>query len=490
MAKFNAPTVGSKTVNLAGGQAYKQTDKMEFISLLLTSFVQNEYYESQQGAMDRCASLIAGLKDKKFAAKAAVFARKEFGMRSITHVAAAEIARSVKGEAWTKDFISSVCYRPDDMLEIMALYLAQNGKPLPNSLKKGLAKAFDNFDDYQIAKYRGEGRDVSLIDLVNLVRPVPTDDNRTALKALVAGTLTAQGSTWESKLTAAGQTAKTDAEKTALKADAWKALLSENKLGYFAALKNINNIISQGDDETFDLLLGVLVNERMIKKSLVMPFRYMTALENLNGDAKRVRRAKTALNQALDISCNNIPKFDGDTLVVCDYSGSMGSGHNSRKGKGTLFGALLAKANDADFMIFGTSAAYLSYNPGDTALTIASNFSANNEYGNSRGITVGHGTSFNAIFDTVNKSYERIVIFSDMQGWVGHYAPTAKFNAYSKKYGKPKIYSFDLAGHGSMQFPEQDVFCIAGLSDKVFDIMKLLETDKQALVNKIEAVKL
>jgi hypothetical protein len=41
-----------------------------------------------------------------------------------------------------------------------------------------------------------------------------------------------------------------------------------------------------------------------------------------------------------------------------------------------------------------------------------------------------------------------------------------------------------------MQFPERNVFCIAGFSDKVFDIMKLLETDKQALVNEIKKVEL
>lgn len=41
-----------------------------------------------------------------------------------------------------------------------------------------------------------------------------------------------------------------------------------------------------------------------------------------------------------------------------------------------------------------------------------------------------------------------------------------------------------------MQFPEQNVFCIAGFSDKVFDIIKLLEEDKNALINRIKEVSL
>jgi 60 kDa SS-A/Ro ribonucleoprotein len=53
---------------------------------------------------------------------------------------------------------------------------------------------------------------------------------------------------------------------------------------------------------------------------------------------------------------------------------------------------------------------------------------------------------------------------------------------------RPKFYSLDLAGHGTMQFPEQDVYCMAGFSDKVFDIMKLLESDKNALLNEIKKI--
>jgi 60 kDa SS-A/Ro ribonucleoprotein len=39
-----------------------------------------------------------------------------------------------------------------------------------------------------------------------------------------------------------------------------------------------------------------------------------------------------------------------------------------------------------------------------------------------------------------------------------------------------------------MQFPEKNVFCMAGFSDKVFTTMKLLETDKAALVNQIKKI--
>ena len=78
-----------------------------------------------------------------------------------------------------------------------------------------------------------------------------------------------------------------------------------------------------------------------------------------------------------------------------------------------------------------------------------------------------------------------------MQGWVGYNTPNVSLNDYKARTGaNPKIFSFDLTGHGSLQFPENNVYAIAGFSDKVFDLMHLLDQDRHALVKKIESVKL
>jgi 60 kDa SS-A/Ro ribonucleoprotein len=43
---------------------------------------------------------------------------------------------------------------------------------------------------------------------------------------------------------------------------------------------------------------------------------------------------------------------------------------------------------------------------------------------------------------------------------------------------------------GDTQFPANKVYQLAGFSDKVFDTMALLETDRLALVKEIKAIKL
>lgn len=483
MSKFNATQEKPKTLteNLAGGQAYAQSNELALVSLLLTSFVNDQFYKSAQTTLDDLRTLSSKVKDKEFVAKAAIYARDRFGMRSVTHALAGELTSELAGKEWGKNFYDKVVVRVDDMTEILSYYLAykttKDNPKFPNALKKGFAKAFDKFDGYQLAKYSGKNKEVKLVDIVNLVHPIPTIKNKEALALLIKGELKSTD-TWESKLSQAGQTAENEEDLAQLKADAWDELIKSRKIGYFALLKNLRNIITQSP-ESVPAACELLVDTNMISKSRVLPFRFTTAYEEIGklGSSKEVRDVLVAINQALDISVSNVPKFDGDTLVVMDVSGSM-SGRPSEIA--SLFGAILAKVNNADVITFSNNSNYKQYNPMDSVLTIRNGFRYS-----------GGGTNFRSIFTTANKKYDRVVILSDMQGWIGYETPTATFNQYKNKYGaNPFVYSWDLAGHGTLQFPEKNVFTLAGFSDKVFQIMSLLEKDKNALLNEIKAIQL
>lgn len=477
--KFNKTSkVVNRTVNFAGGKAFKESLELELVSLLLTSFIEDKFYESGSEQLVRLKMLINKLQDKKFVAKAGIYARTEIGMRSISHALVAELAYSVKGSEWLKTAIARTVYRPDDMTEILSYYLHNYNKPIPNSLKKGLARAFDKFDAYSLGKYRGEGNAISLVDVVNLAHPIPIERNKEALQKLVDGTLKSED-TWEVKLTQAGQNAKDDVEKAKLKAEAWNELIQSKKLGLFACLRNLRNIIDQAPD-SLKGALEILTDERLIKKSLILPFRYATALnqiEKLQGP--NVRKVVDAIHKAFNLALSNVPIFDGRTLVVLDESGSM----DGKPGDiGSVFAAVLYKSNDADLMTFSDGARYQNFHSGDSALTIAKRLK--------EGFSCG-GTNFHAIFNVASQKYDRIVILSDMQGWEGGYAPTQTFNEYKKRTGaNPKIFSFDLNGYGSLQFPERNVYCLAGWSDKMLDLMQVLEQDRQVLINKINSIEI
>lgn len=479
MVRFNTKSEGStKTVNLAGGEAYFQTPELEFVSILLTSFLNDKFYRKANDEMDRLVTLIGQIKDKEFLGKAAVYTRNEFGMRSITHVLTAELVNIVSGANWLRPVIKNVIRRPDDGIEILAYYINKFGKnKLKKVLRRGISDAFGKFNEYTLAKYRCEERDIKLIDLVRLCHVEATAKNKVALEKLVKGTLKPEN-TWEAKLSEAGRDAENEEEVIENKKEAWADLIKSGKIGYFALLRNLRNILEQSPD-VMPEATQLLVNEEAIKRSLVLPFRFSTAYDEIKV-MSGANQVLGAISRALDISVNNCPELSGKTLVVLDTSGSMEtamSGSKTAKEIGALFAATILKRNpSADFMMFSDDAHYASINPTDSIMSIM----------NSIHYKSG-GTNFNSIFERTDKKYDRIIILSDMQGWVGYNVPTATFNRYKTQFNcNPTVYSFDLCGHGTMQFPENNVYTLAGFSDKIFDIMKLLETDKNALINTIK----
>lgn len=538
MAKFNQTKVSAKKtaiakampvpemVNKAGGRAYKAGAELELAIRLLNMFCTSTYYDTAQQSLQGLIDVVPRLKDPIFAAKAAILARTEFGMRSGTHALTCELARALHNNGmkvtWFRPFVRRVVDRVDDMTEIMAYWNSLDEPGTPNALKRGLRDAFDKFDTYQLGKYRSENGAVKLVDVVRIVHPVPVEKkNATGLAKLIKGTLRAIGR--HVGLTKAGQTAKTVEEKKELKAAVLKETVADRKTGYFELLKNLGGILRDAPAE-LDAALKRIVDPNEIKGSRVMPFRYLDAyraIEALYGSDTNHRKVLKALSQALDISCSNIPIL-GRTLVAVDVSDSMtaavraskedierntrrGTQVLSRKDAAALFGALVVRAGLGDLMMFASNAAYVKYNPADSAISIAKEVSKNRGCG-------GHGTNFHEIFNTaLGQKYDRIVIFSDMQGWMpdrqafvsdpfaGRFvqcptsgAPTTSFARYAEKHGIPWVYSCNLDAHGELMFPEKGakVVTIAGYSEKMFEMMALGEQDPHVLVNKINAVSL
>jgi TROVE domain. len=481
LARFNdaREPAQPRTVNLAGGRAYRQSGKLTLAGILLTSFLDDQYYRSADQTLAELVELTQSV-DPLFAAKAAVYVRTQFGVRSVTHVVAGETAARVKGEQWPKRFYDAVVTRPDDVTEILAYYASAYGlHPLPNKLKKGLAHALRGFDDYQFAKYHGRGKRIGRVDAVNLCHPKAT----APLTRLMSGALP-PADTWEVALTHAGQDAGNEPEKASLKRETWQRLLRERRLGYFALLRNLRNIIEAGGTEAVEIATQQIADERAIRASHVLPFRFPAAIKSIATLAPP--GVITALEQALEIAFDNVPELDGMTLVAVDSSGSMTwqEGGSRPVEKAILLAMAVVKRSQSDVLLFDEEARFVSVDPAATFACTMDRLK--NEIR-------GGGTSFPAIFDAAEKPYDRVIILSDMQAWVeddwgfGHPGPA--FERYKLRTGaRPAVYCFDLQGYGTMQFPAHRVFQLAGYSDKVFDVMPKLEEDREALAHAIEAV--
>src|SRR5581483_3735221 len=112
--KFNTllkQAARGNTTNFAGGRAFNQSTKEELVSILLTATLGDQFYRSGDATVARVKELVAATEDKAFVARAAIYARTQAGLRSVSHLVAAEIARGVKGADWTKRFYERVVHR-------------------------------------------------------------------------------------------------------------------------------------------------------------------------------------------------------------------------------------------------------------------------------------------------------------------------------------------------------------------------------------------
>lgn len=229
----------------------------------------------------------------------AIEARKDQHLRHVPLLLCLLLAK--RGGPEVSRALDGVLLRADELNEFVALYWAGGKRPLSKQIKKGLAKAFQKFDAYQLAKYDRE-KAVRLRDVLFMVHAKPKDEAQAAVwKQLVDGTLPAPD-TWEVALSTGGN-----------KRDEFTRLLTDGKLGYFALLRNLRNMADAGVP---DQLIRDAILARRGGAERVLPFRFIAA-------ARACPRFEPALDESLSHCIDGLPLLPGLTAVLVDVSGSM-----------------------------------------------------------------------------------------------------------------------------------------------------------------------
>ena len=102
---------------------------------------------------------------------------------------------------------------------------------------------------------------------------------------------------------------------------------------------------------------------------------------------------------------------------------------------------------------------------------------------------VGYATNGHKVIDWLireRRVMDKVMLFTDCQLWNDSWNDAnlaQSWDRYKKIAPKAKLYIFDLAGYGQspVSMERDDVFCIAGWSDKVFDILAALERGNSAI---------
>ena len=473
MAKFNSPTT-IKTVNKEGHAAYGMTDKAKLVTQVLCSFFDEKmFYGKNTEDMKQTIKRVIE-KDPQFASNLAVFARREFNMRSVSHVLTAYLAHEPKGKPYVRKTVKGVSLRGDDPTEIMSFYLSTFGKPIPNSLKKGINDVLLGFDEYTLAKYKGEGKAVKMRDLLCLCRPRPETSEQEALwKRCLEGRLEVP-ETWETQLSANGNNRET-----------WENLIDGGKVGYMALLRNLRNILA-AQPRNIDKVFGKLSDPVAVKKSRQLPFRFLSAYKsvgNIGGS-----KVFDVLEAAADASVENLPKLPGTTVIAVDTSGSMSSPVSAKSDircaeVGMMLGVLANRICDnAIFYTFDGDIRKKSISTrGGILYTVAHEAAAG-------GCTRMELPFVQMIRDHIKA--DRIIVISDNQCNSGYWSKPVQSLAddYRRKTGNNIwVHAIDLQGYGTQQFCGEKTNIIAGWSEKVFDFILLAEQGEGTLEKTIAA---
>lgn len=493
MSKFNQSTSGNnKTTNRSGYVAYKMSDKERLVTAVLsTMFGEPKFYGSTDDDIIRLAVECAHA-DPAFLCKLACYARNVGNMRSISHVLTAVIAR--EAHEYTRRTIRNVVVRPDDITEIMSCYQTLYGKPFPNAMKREVAAAIQQFDEYQLAKYNGGNKELKLRDVLRITHPVPRSAEQEALFRKVLDDTLATPYTWETELSARGNNK-----------EVWDELIASGKVGYMALLRNLRNILKSGADVT--PVLATLSDPVQVKKSRQLPFRFFSAYRMLDDDRLLTPAVRQALESALTASIANMETIPGRTLIAVDASGSMGS-TISRKSSvrccdiGTLFGAMASRlCEDATVCYFDCSNSWSQFKDKQKGYRIA-------HYGKfdsildicDKNTSAGGGTDLSlpmkfALEEDGTrdvKSFDRVIYFSDNEcnsSWGRGLQKTVQgaVDTYRQKYNPNFwVHGVDLQGYGTQQFCGSRFNLIAGWSESVLPFIMLAEKGIGTLVTTIE----
>lgn len=480
MSKFNE-TNTIKVSNKSGCIAYSMKDKEKLMTQVLSTFFNEpKNYGDNSNEIVETAKKVC-VNDVRFVANLAIYARKEFNLRSISHVLVCLLSRINEGKKYVKEVMWHVVERPDDLTEILAYYLAMYGKPIPNSLKKGLAKNLTKFNEFQISKYNGGNKEVKFKDILLLTHAKPKDEKQSELFNKILNDNLATAIRWETEVSTKGNNKET-----------WESLIENNQLGYMAMLRNLRNII-EANPKNINKVYEKLANKDEVLKSKQLPFRFYSAYKEISKLNNITNKPLNVLEKAIEYSIENMEKIPGKTAICIDYSGSMDM-PISKKSKikcneiASILGIILNRICDESIIYLFDTKAYkvlLSKNDGILSSTKA---------------LCGDGgrTDISAPIKEMiknNVEVDRIVVLSDNEAnrqfrssslGFNYYTAESVADEYRKKLNKNVwIHTIDMQGYGTQQFCGPHTNLIAGWSEKVLDFILLVENGMDSLIKTI-----
>lgn len=313
MSKLNVKPAPFTETTHGGAKAVRATPYQQLRRSVLSCLLwEDEFYEEGETISSRILKLVEQVPLDKVGALA-IEARTKFNLRHISLLLLSAAAmcgsKSLDRKVLDHSIYPQVIQRADELAELLAIHAKLNGttpdkikKHIPWQMKRGLAAAFNNFDEYQLAKYDREGV-VRLRDVLILCHAKPRDTAQEALWKRLLDSELKTPDTWEVALSGGAD-----------KKETFTRLINEGQLGYFALIRNLRKMTETKVDPK---LIRQAILARKNGAHRILPFRFITA-------AKHAPQYESELDTSMMISLKDQPKLKGKTVIIIDVSASMG----------------------------------------------------------------------------------------------------------------------------------------------------------------------
>ena len=483
------------TVNEAGGIAYKLAPKHALAQLAATGCFNHTFYADAGEQLDTVLAL-ANEVEPDFVAKTAVFARERGYMKDMPAL-----------------LLAVLSIRDKELFERVFPRVADNGKMLRNFVqimrsgvtgrkslgslpKRMIREWFEKRGPEQIFK-QAVGQSPSIADILKMVHPKPADAEREALfgyfigREIDADKLPEIVKQFE-RFKTGDSTEVPDVPFQMLTAlplgkSEWTAIA--RKAQWQMTRMNLNTFQRHGvfsDEAMVTIIAERLRDAEAINRARVFPFQLMSAYKAAESNKGIPRAITDALQDAMEIATENVPKIDGKVFVFPDISGSMQSPATGfRKGAtsavrcvdiAALFSAAILRKNpDAEIIPFESKIVDVRLNPRDSIMTNAEKLS-NLPFG---------GTNCSAPLAELNRRKAKgdvLIYVSDNESWIdtpfygrfgGGATETMKqWNEFKSRNGDAKLVCIDIQPYGHTQAQERrDILNVGGFSDQVFTLV-------------------
>jgi 60 kDa SS-A/Ro ribonucleoprotein len=554
----SARSPAADTKNEAGGLAYKLSSKAALAQVACTGCFNQTFYASAKDQLEK-VKVLAKEVEPEFLGKLAIYSRERGFLKDMPAFLVAWLAGLVAtahkaGKTKEAEEINAILWETfprvidsGKMLKnfVQIVRSGETGRKSLGTGPKRLIRAWFDSKDDQGLFFQSVGNDPSLGDVIKLARPRPMTVHRAAMYAYLIGhdvgkfegtdfvtavSLPETVAHFEKfKMEPTGEPPKVPfelLEGLPLGVDQWKALALRQS--WQSLRQRLNTFSRKGtfgkegawDTETIKAVAEKLRDREAIRKAKAMPYQIMIAY--LNMPPEMPKEITNALQDAMEISTENVPVIEGPVVVMPDISGSMhypitGERLNPKTGKvephtskvrcidvAALVAASFLRTNpDAVVIPFESKAlTNVRLNPRDSVMTNAEKLSR---------LPCG-GTNCSSALKAVNAMNIRpalAVYVSDNESWLdnpnyGSFAghgyggqgmarteTLREWDLVKRRSPNAKLACMDITPNTSSPAPSRDdILNVGGFSDSVFEVFSAFVSGKaDSWVSVIEATK-